>query len=115
VPGQYRYDRQHFGRKEHLLDQVATGDEYSGRLEQRRGEPGPREDSAEHEQRERLKLSGVGTRQDDGENECIDEEEEKRMDVRPEETEYRPSVARLQVAGHEAGHQAAVSDDVSEA
>ena len=46
--------RQHLGRKQHFLDQVAAGDERAGRLGQRGRKPGPRQDAAEHEQRVRL-------------------------------------------------------------
>jgi hypothetical protein len=47
---QHRHHRQHFGGKEHLLDQVAAGDQHPGGLGQGSLEPGPGQQAAEEEQ-----------------------------------------------------------------
>ena len=78
--------------------------------DQRRGKPGPRQDAAEHEQRERLELLRLQRRHHDGEDERVDQQEQERVDEGPEETERRPTVARFQLARDQALDQAAIAE-----
>ena len=48
--GQHRHHRQHFGREEHFLDQVAVGEQRIGGFRKSRREPRPRQQSAEEKQ-----------------------------------------------------------------
>ena len=54
---QHGDDGQHLGREQDLLDEIAAGDEDVRRLEDRRREPGPRQDAAEQEQRVRVEVA----------------------------------------------------------
>ena len=106
--GEHRDDRQHLGREQHLLDQVPARDQHVGRLGQRRAEPGPRQDAAEEEQPVGTDVLRVLRRHDDGEHERVHQQQEQRVEERPEEPEDRAAVARLQVAGNEGLDEAAV-------
>ena len=76
-------------------------------------EPVPRQDAAEHEQRVRLQPFGV-VRQDDREDEGVDEEQQQRVDERPEEAEHRAAVARLELTHDQALDQPAIPKQVGE-
>ena len=84
----------------------------AGRLEQRRREPGPRQDAAEHEQRVRLQPFGA-VRQDRREDERVDRQQQQRVDERPEEAEHRAAVARLQLARDQALDQPAIAEQLA--
>ena len=86
----------------------------AGRLEQRRREPGPRQDAAEHEQRVGLELRRCVPGMHDGEDERVDQQQQQRVDERPEEAEHRAAVARLQLARDQALDEAAVAEQVGE-
>ena len=86
----------------------------SGRLEQRRRKPGPRQDAAEHEQRERLESFRVKARHHDGEDERVDRQQQQRVDERPEEAENRAAVARLELARDQALDQPAIAKEIGE-
>src|SRR5690606_880980 len=98
---QHADDGQHFGREEHLLDQIAVGDERVRRLAERGREPRPRQDAAEHEQRVGLGAF-VTVRNNDREDERIDQQQQERIDERPEISEYRSPIPRFELA-HERG------------
>ena len=99
--GQHRDDRQHLGREQHLLDQVAARDEHVGRFGERRAEPRPRQDAAEEEQPVGPDVLRVLRRHDHGEHERVHQQQQQRVEERPEEAEDRAAVARLEVARHE--------------
>jgi hypothetical protein len=106
-------DGQHFRREEHLANQISPRDQHIRRFQQRRREPGPRQDAAEHEQGERLEAARLRPRDDDREDERVDEEEQERVDEGPEEAEDGAAVARLQVARDEALHERAVAKELA--
>ena len=110
---QHADDGQHFGRKQDLLDQVAAGDERTGRFGQRRREPGPREDAAQHEERVRLKALRA-IRHDRREDEGVDREEQQRVDERPEEPEHGSAVTRFELARDEARNEPAIADQLQQ-
>ena len=100
--------------KEHLLDQVAAGNQRAGGLGQRGRKPRPRQDADEHEQRVRFGFLRMEIRQDDGEDERVDRQQQQRVDERPDEAEHAAAVARLQLSCDEALDQPAVADQVGE-
>ena len=86
----------------------------AGRLDQRRREPGPRQDAAEHEQRVRLDPLDRARRHHEREDERVDEQQQQRVDEGPEEAEHRAAVARLQLARDQALDQPAVAEQLRE-
>src|SRR5207248_11062182 len=75
--------------------------------------PRPRQDAAEHEERVRLGLRFL-VRNDRREDERVDEEQQQRVDERPEKSENRPAIAGLQLARDEARNEPAVAQQVGE-
>ena len=60
-------------------------------------------------------ISGrVRAGQHHGEDERVDQEQQQRVDERPEEPEHRPAIAGLQLADDEALDEAAVLEEVGE-
>ena len=81
----------------------------------RRGEPGPRQDAAEHEQRiGRRCPDPARPRHDVREDERVDQEQQQRIDERPEEAEDGTAVARLQFARDEALDEATIARQLRE-
>src|SRR5262249_31489460 len=106
-------DRQHFGRKQHFLDQVAAGNQRTGGVRQGRREPRPRQNAAEHEKRVRSGFFLL-VRNDRREHERVDQQEQQRVDERPEKPEDRTAIAGLQLARDEARDEPAIAQQVGE-
>jgi hypothetical protein len=76
---------------------------------------GPRQDAAEHEERERLEARAARARHHHREDEGVNQQEQERVDERPEEAEGRPAVARFEFASHQTRDEGAVSKKLCKA
>jgi hypothetical protein len=56
----------------------------------------------------------MGAWHHNGENEGVDQEQQQRVDERPDETERRATIARLQVARDEALNERAIAKELCE-
>src|SRR5262245_51804364 len=104
---------QHFGGEEQLLDEIAATNERAGRIGQRGREPVPGKNPAEHEERIWLHADDV-VRHHRREHKGIDQQEQQRVDERPDESQHRTTVARLELARDQALYQAAVAYQAGE-
>ena len=104
---EHRHDRQNLGREHHFLDEIASRDQDARRFQQRRRKPRPRQKPAEKEQRVVVDLAGRGHHV--GEHERVDQQQQQRVDERPEKAENRASVPGLQFSGDQALDEPAIA------
>src|SRR5204862_99865 len=80
-----------------------------GRFDERAGAPRPGEQTAEQKERARPKLLIPPSRENHREDERVHQQEQQRIEERPEEAENRAAIARLELSRHQALDEPSIS------
>src|SRR5204862_5445178 len=104
---EHDHDRQRLGRKHHLLDEARVRRDRVRRLQYRRREKRPRQNSGEKKERKQLYSL---RRKELCENERVDREQQQRIGQRPEIAEERAAIAGFQIARGQRRDELAVAE-----